>query len=205
MKKNYFLTFLLVLSTNFLVAQAGEYLGEIRLFAGTYAPQGWAFCDGTLMSINQYSALYTVIGLQYGGNGTTNFALPDLRGRVPVGQGQQPGGSFYALGNNYGTETITLFSNQIPSHAHAASITVSSENASTTVPTSSSSIAVSGMNSGQAFVSNSNYGSGNNVILQNIITTVPNPLPIPQPVNLSRPKIGLNYIISLSGEFPSRQ
>lgn len=105
-----------------------NFIGEIRLFAGNFPPLGWAFCDGSQLSIAQNTALFALIGTTYGGNGQTTFALPDLRGRVPLHQGTQPGtGNSYVMGQQAGVETVTLTSNQIPSHNHSAS-------ASTAVP-----------------------------------------------------------------------
>ncbi|KQZ26974.1 phage tail protein [Duganella sp. Root1480D1] len=105
-----------------------NFIGEIRLFAGNFPPLGWAFCDGSLLSIAQNTALFALIGTTYGGNGQTTFALPDLRGRVPLHQGTQPGtANNYVMGQQAGAETVTLTSNQIPLHSHSAS-------ASTAVP-----------------------------------------------------------------------
>lgn len=99
-----------------------NFIGEIRLFAGNFPPLGWAFCDGSLLSIAQNTALFALIGTTYGGDGQTTFALPDLRGRVPLHQGTQPGTSnSYVMGQQAGVETVTLTSNQIPSHNHSAS------------------------------------------------------------------------------------
>jgi microcystin-dependent protein len=95
-----------------------QYVGEIRMFAGNYAPEGWAFCDGSTLPINGYEALYSLIGTTYGGDGQTNFKLPDLRGRIPVHQGQSQSGIVYAMGQQSGTETVTLTSAQIPAHTH---------------------------------------------------------------------------------------
>ncbi len=97
-----------------------NYIGEIRLFAGNFPPRGWAFCNGALMSIAQNSPLFSLIGTTYGGDGQTTFALPDLRGRVPLHQGSLSGNS-YVIGQQAGVETVTLTSNQIPSHSHSAS------------------------------------------------------------------------------------
>lgn len=91
-----------------------QYIGEIRIFGGNFAPIGWAPCEGQLLDINDYPELYAVIGTAYGGNGVSNFALPDLRGRVPLGQG---GDSL--LGTRSGCETASLHEGQIPSHTHA--------------------------------------------------------------------------------------
>jgi microcystin-dependent protein len=96
-----------------------NYLGEIRLFAGAFAPRNWHFCDGTLLSITQNTALFSLLGITYGGNGTTTFALPDLRGRVPVGQGTGAGLTDRPIGQSAGTESSTLLVSQIPAHTHA--------------------------------------------------------------------------------------
>ena len=88
------------------------FLGEIRLFPYNFAPRGWAFCNGQILSIAQNTALFSLLGVTYGGNGQTTFALPDLRGRVPVSAGQGPGLSNYILGQTGGTENVTLLQNQ---------------------------------------------------------------------------------------------
>ncbi|MGE5396789.1 MAG: phage tail protein [Chitinophagales bacterium] len=98
------------------------YLGEIRMFAGNYAPLDWALCNGQLLNISQYSALFSLIGTYYGGDGTTTFALPDLRGRVPVGQGQGPGLTNRTMGQMDGAETVTLTVSNLPTHSHAVMV-----------------------------------------------------------------------------------
>lgn len=95
-------------------------LGEIRMFAGNYAPEGWAFCDGALLSINEHSTLYSLIGIAYGGDGHTTFALPDLRGRVPISAGPGTTGISYAVGQAGGSETVTLTVAELPAHTHVA-------------------------------------------------------------------------------------
>lgn len=99
---------------------AEPYLGEIRMFAGEFAPTGWAFCNGQLLSIAENDTLFNLIGTTYGGDGQVTFALPDLRGRVPIHMGQRPGSSSYVLGQNYGVESVTLNTNQLPAHTHMA-------------------------------------------------------------------------------------
>src|SRR5947208_9525764 len=94
------------------------FLGGIFMFAGNFAPRGYALCQGQLMSIAQNTALFSILGTTYGGNGQTTFALPDLRGRAPVGQGQGPGLSNISLGEVAGSETVTLLSTNMPSHNH---------------------------------------------------------------------------------------
>jgi microcystin-dependent protein len=106
---------------------SNPYLGEIRMFAGNFAPQGWMFCNGQLLPIADYDSLWILIGTTYGGDGQVTFALPDLRGRVPMHQG--PG---YVQGQQAGVESVTLSASQIPAHSHV--VQGSSANASTTSP-----------------------------------------------------------------------
>lgn len=98
------------------------FLGEIRLFGGNFAPNGWATCDGQLLPITQYSALFSVLGTTFGGDGRVTFGLPDLRGRVPVHAGQGPGLSRYIQGEMAGAEQITLLPTQIPGHTHSVAL-----------------------------------------------------------------------------------
>lgn len=97
---------------------SSPYIGEIRMFGGNFAPAGWALCDGSLLPISENDALFILIGTTYGGDGQNTFALPDLRGRVPVHMGQGPGLSNYTIGQQGGTEQVTLTVNQIPQHTH---------------------------------------------------------------------------------------
>lgn len=94
------------------------FIGEIRMFAGNFAPYGWAFCDGQLIAVAQNDALYSLLGTVYGGDGRTTFGLPDMRGRIPLHQGAGPGLSARRLGSKGGAEKETLTTNQLPSHAH---------------------------------------------------------------------------------------
>lgn len=96
------------------------YIGTIMLFAGNFAPLGWAQCDGQLLPIAQYNALFSLIGTTYGGDGQTTFALPDLRSRVPLQQGTGPGLGSYVMGENGGAESVTLTAGQIAAHSHQA-------------------------------------------------------------------------------------
>src|SRR5437899_12703586 len=95
------------------------FIGEIVMFAGNFAPRGWAFCNGQILSIAQNTALFSILGTTYGGNGQTTFALPDLRGRVPMHPGQGPGLTNHTLGEVAGSETTTLLSSNMPQHTHA--------------------------------------------------------------------------------------
>src|SRR6188508_951854 len=100
-------------------------IGEVRMFAGNFAPKNWAFCQAQVIAIASNTALFSILGTTYGGNGTTTFGLPDLRGRVCIGPGQGPGLSNYALGEMAGTQNVTLMINEIPAHTHAANGTFS--------------------------------------------------------------------------------
>lgn len=95
------------------------FVGEIRMFAGNFAPRGWAFCDGQLLAVSQNDALFSLLGTIYGGDGRTTFGLPDLRGRIPIHAGHGPGLSERRLGAKGGEEAVTLTVNQLPSHGHA--------------------------------------------------------------------------------------
>jgi len=97
-----------------------EYLGTIKLFGFNFAPRGWMTCQGQTLSISENTALFSLLGTLYGGDGITTFGLPDLRGRVPVGQGQLTGGGVYTIGEVAGSESVTLVSSQMPAHVHAA-------------------------------------------------------------------------------------
>jgi microcystin-dependent protein len=98
------------------------YLGEIRMFAGTFAPRGNAYCQGQILSISQNTALFSLLGTYYGGNGSTTFGLPDLQGRLPICMGQGNGLSDYTIGEQLGTESVTLQTTQMPAHLHTASV-----------------------------------------------------------------------------------
>jgi len=98
---------------------ADPFVAEIRIFPFNFAPQGWAWCDGQLLPLSQNTALFSLLGTTYGGNGKSNFALPDLQGRAPMHPGQGPGLSLHDLGETGGSETVTLLQSEIPSHSHA--------------------------------------------------------------------------------------
>lgn len=118
------------------------YAGEIRIFAGSYAPEGWQFCAGQVLSIQEYPVLYALLGTIYGGDGTTTFALPDLRGRLPISFGAGTGLSTYALGAKGGYETVTIDTNELPTHTHpfaANTATADSGKPAGTVPAVASS------------------------------------------------------------------
>src|SRR5688572_10775523 len=110
---------------------AQPFIGEIRMFAGNFAPAGWAFCDGQLMPISENDALFVLIGTTYGGDGQETFALPNLQSRVPLHYGNGPDGQSYQLGEQIGVESVTLTANQIPQHTHALTGSLSAATATT--------------------------------------------------------------------------
>lgn len=174
-----------------------EYIGIIKIFAGNFAPRGWAFCDGQLLSISQNSALFSILGTTYGGNGQTTFALPDLRGRAPIGSRQGPGLTNYSLGEMGGAEAVTLATTQIPLHSHT--LNVNNGKAGVAVPTTSSSIAAPVDINGDAANGFSQTAPNTQISPASIGATGGN-----QPHENMAPYLALNYIICLQGIFPSR-
>ena len=175
---------------------ATPFIGQITLFAGTFAPRGYALCNGQLLAIQSNAALFSILGTTYGGNGTTNFALPDLRGRAPIHAGTGPGLSNYQLGQNGGQETVTLNSNQIPTHGHTATVNASA-GAPNTVSPGGAVLAVSAQ--GNAYAT----GSPTLSAMSASAATVAN-AGGGQSHNNMQPYLALNFIIALTGIFPSR-
>lgn len=174
------------------------YLAQLILWAGSWAPQGWMFCQGQILQITNYQALFSLIGTTYGGNGTQTFALPDLRSRVPVGAGQGTGLSAYALGAQTGSETVTLLANQMPIHNHL--IAASTSNGGSESPANGFLGQVYDANAGAAlpaYVSSASPGTTlNPTSVQNAGGN--------QPHGNIQPVLGLNYIICVQGIYPSR-
>jgi microcystin-dependent protein len=110
------------------------YLGEIRMFAGNFAPEDWHLCDGSMLSVSTYSTLFSLLGTTFGGDGRSTFGVPDLRGRIPIGQGTGTGLSPRVLGQTGGTETVTLTTAQLPAHGHTLNATTSDATASVPGP-----------------------------------------------------------------------
>lgn len=167
------------------------FLGEIRIFSGNFAPSGWALCNGQLMPIAQATALFSLLGTSYGGDGRTNFALPNLQGSVPMHQGQGPGLSQRQLGETGGEASVTLNMNQMPAHAHVLN---SSASPSTGVP--SSTVALSSV-SGGAFVYRIPV---NTTLMAQSVSFVG----ASGAHNNLQPYLGLTFIIALQGIFPPR-
>ncbi len=164
------------------------FIAQITLFAGNFAPRGWAFCSGQILPINQNTALFSLLGTTYGGNGQTTFALPDLRGRVAIQPGQGPGLSPVNLGEAGGSETETLTVNQLPSHNHLAGVTQGAQ--TSTRP------AGGVPSAGGAYAAASDGSTMNPAFIQ--------PTGGSQPFDVRQPYLGVNYIIALEGIFPSR-
>jgi microcystin-dependent protein len=129
------LVLLLCLSFSNTANAQEPFIGEIKMFGGNFAPRGFAFCDGQLLSISQNTALFAILGTTYGGDGRTTFGLPDLRGRVPVHAGTGPGLSSYRIGQKGGTETTTITVANLPAHSHPYAAPAVSEDGNTSVPT----------------------------------------------------------------------
>ncbi len=172
------------------------FLGQIIMFGGNFAPRSWAFCDGQLLSISQNTALFSILGTTYGGDGRTTFGLPDLRGRVSVHAGSGPGLSNYKLGQKGGSETNTLNSNQLPS----IPVKVSSGNATQGAATAGASIATPGNTSGRTFTATEGFNTTTPDVALNPATAGGSSTP----VNNIQPYQCVNYIIALQGTYPSR-
>ena len=185
---------MLLLAGSAASAQVGgqPYVGEILLVAFNFEPNGWAFCDGRLMSISQNTALFSLLGTYYGGNGINTFALPDLRGRTPIGSGQAVTGTLYSLGQTGGEESVTLQVSQMPAHSHPVMGSTNVANAMSP--------------SGAIWAAQSTL---------NIYSSTPDSSMAPGAVTLApaggsqphdnrSPYLTLNYIISLFGIYPSR-
>lgn len=172
---------------------AEPFLGEIRTFGFNFPPIGWALCNGQLMSISQNTALFSLLGTFYGGDGIRTFALPDLQGRVGIHMGTGPGLSTYVIGEQGGTENVTLLENEMPAHNHV--VAANSGGGNSLVPTSC-------VWSADASGGSAPYSSNtpNTSMVANAIGTAGGN----QPHSNLQPFLALNYCIALAGIFPSR-
>jgi microcystin-dependent protein len=167
---------------------ANPFLAEIRIFSGNFPPFGWAFCDGQLLSISQHTALFSLLGTTYGGDGRSTFALPNLQGTVPMNAGQGPGLSPHVLGETGGTTQVTLLTSQMPAHQHpigATGATATTGTPSTTVALAATSAAVYGSPTDLALMASQSVGSN-------------------QSHDNMQPYLALTFIIALNGIFPAR-
>jgi len=168
---------------------AQPFIGEIRVFAGNFAPVGWAFCDGSLLPIAGYPTLYQLIGTTYGGDGQTTFALPDLRGRVVIHQG-----AGYTIGETGGVESVTLTTAELPTHSHPVLGTATAATTANPGP----SVAMAATATGED-IYDGNTANQVNLALKAISMVGSN-----QPHDNRQPYLGISYIISLFGIFPSQ-
>jgi microcystin-dependent protein len=170
-------------------------LGQISIFGFNFAPRGWAFCNGQILPIAQNTALFSLLGTTYGGNGQTTFALPNLQSRVPVHFGQGPGLSTYDLGQQAGVETVTLIITQIPAHTHSATVHASSADTGLDAQPEN--------NYPAAGVASGNYKNATDVNMNAAMVT--NGIAGGnQPHENLQPYLALNFCIALEGIFPSR-
>jgi microcystin-dependent protein len=173
---------------------SNPFLAEIRIFTGNFAPKGWALCDGQLMSISQNTALFSLLGTTYGGDGKSNFALPNLQGCAPMQAGQGSGLSLRDLGETSGEQTVTLLQTEMPAHSHGAQAS-----AGTTQFNPANNAWASGQKGfGNAYAASS---PGTNVPMNPFGTSIAGGN---LPHNNMPPFLGLTFIIALQGVFPAR-
>jgi len=168
-------------------------IGEIRMFGGNFAPRGWALCDGQLLPINSHQALFSILGTTYGGDGRTTFALPDLRGSVPIHKGQGPGLTNHNLGNKGGEEVVSLTDNNLPAHSHTARSGIIVTQGNTRSDSRST-------KSDDGFVKGSLDGSETKEAIPVKVGNTGAGLPI----NNMQPYLCVNFVICLEGYYPSR-
>ena len=174
------------------------YIGEIRMFGGNFAPTGWMLCNGQLLPITQYTALFSILGTTFGGDGRTTFGLPNLQGRVPIHWGTGAGLSSYVLGEEGGVENTTLLSNQMPLHTHLV-------NASSTAPARGGSSPANAYPSAPAVTPNTTVveaysPTANATMNPAMIGTAGGSVPFP----ILQPFLCVTFIIAFNGIFPTR-
>ena len=175
---------------------ADPFVAEIRIFPFNFAPKGWAFCDGQILPISQNTALFSLLGTVYGGDGKSTFALPDLQGSVPMHPGQGQGLSLYDLGQIGGTETVTLLQSEIPIHVHTVGM-ANSGNGDNVSPVGNT---WAGVPSGRGFLLSYHSGPPTAKMLATLILPAGGDLPH---TNM-QPYLTLNFCIALQGVFPAR-
>ena len=173
---------------------ADPFVAEIRIFPFNFAPRGWAFCNGQILPISQNTALFSLLGTTYGGNGQSTFALPDMQGNAPMHPGQGPGLSLHDLGETGGSETVTLLESEIPIHPHGLMATIENGTQKTLAPTVTLATSISGA----CYQSNVNA----NLVQMNFQSLTPAGGSLPH--NNMQPYLTLNFNIALQGVFPPR-
>ncbi|GMM91588.1 phage tail protein [Vibrio fortis] len=192
------------------------FIGEIKLVPYNFAPAGWVFCHGQLLTISQNQALFALLGTTYGGDGFTTFGVPDLRGRVPLGEGQGPGLGHYHLGWRGGVETVTLSEHEMPAHSHAAILTsaeaavpCSKEPGTSNVPGPTSVLAKGDVKKGRNDMGDANIYSENAPDTTLMHSPVAGSIAVENaggsmPHENRQPYTVLNYVIATIGIFPAR-
>jgi microcystin-dependent protein len=171
-----------------------QFVAEIRIFPFNFPPKGWAFCDGQLLPLSQNTALFSLLGTTYGGDGKSNFALPDMQGSSPMHPGQGPGLSLHDLGETSGTQFVTLLESEIPAHSHSWKAANSDSNSQ-----SPAANLMAGGIGGIAMYAPSNVGSVTQLAFQSLV-----PAGGSLPHNNMQPYLTLNFCIALQGVFPPR-
>jgi microcystin-dependent protein len=172
---------------------ANPFVAEIRIFPFNFAPKGWAFCDGQILPLSQNTALFSLLGTTYGGDGKSNFALPNMQGNAPMHPGQGPGLSLHDLGETGGSDTVTLLESEIPSHSHTPMSSTTSAASPTPGPT-----VMFGKSNGIAAYSSTTTG------LVQLNDNAVAPAGGDQPHNNLMPYLTLNFCIALQGVYPPR-
>jgi microcystin-dependent protein len=172
---------------------ADPFVAEIRIYPFNFAPKGWAFCNGQLLPLSQHTALFSLLGTTYGGDGKSNFALPDLQGRAPMHPGQGPGLSLHDLGESEGSETVTLLESEIPAHSHQLLAQINPGNLAAPSPVRS--------------LARTSPGTAYTPSVTGLVPMAPQalaPAGGDQPHNNLQPYLTLNFCIALQGVFPPR-
>jgi len=184
-----------------------EYTGIVKLFAGNFAPKGWMFCEGQLLSVHRYGDLFSLIGIAYGGDGGESFALPDLRSRAVVGAGgsAESGKTVYKPGDNGGIEKMTLNATHVPDHTHTAKVMVSTTNAADTTPKRTSVFGAPGKGTGRSFDASFGFiDAVPDMQLADATLTIDPTTGGGKEFSLMTPYLAMSYIICVEGIYPSR-
>ena len=190
------------------------FIGTILIWPCNFTPLRWLPCEGQILPINQYQALFSLLGTTYGGDGTTNFALPDLRGRIPLGKGQGQGLSKHILGERAGAESVTLTTTNLPAHSHTATasqptFSVSTNEATQNVATSGSSLGSAKTEISREYHDTNSYTTAEPNTQLNASTVGAPKISVEQtggnqPFNLFQPYLSLSFIICVEGYYPPR-
>ncbi|MGQ2983958.1 phage tail protein [Flavobacterium sp.] len=184
-----------------------EYTGIVKLFAGNFAPRGWMFCEGQLLSTHRFGDLFSLIGTTYGGDGAGSFALPDLRSRAVVGAGTiaEAGKTAYKPGDNGGTEKMILDATHVPDHTHTAKVMVSTTNAADPLPKRTSVFGAPGKGTGRSFEPNFGFiDAVPDMQLADTTVTIDPTTGGGKEFSLMNPYLAMSYIICVEGIYPSR-